>query len=163
MLTCTQVQPAVDQRHHMALHCGVRFGFTPIFRDLIPMLDMYICILHFLLRIVGHVATKAIANTVTDDKKAEAVTHYLHAYLHVYVPPLKSASKGEAVKQMYRAMAFTGAEAERVIEHFGDLVDLVYDIEKDGEKVMVTSVSDVCVYHCSTCIIVGPPPLLCRR
>jgi len=112
-----------DLPNHRRTHGGHNWHWSPIFK-FIELGDHYICTLHLLLRVTGQLWKRLIGVKIVDKKVAEAVTEFLHDVMRVYVPPVKTATKGGKI-DLAKTMSFTGAEAVRILEHFGACVDKV--------------------------------------
>ena len=97
--------------------------------------EFYICVLHLLLRVVGILWKRLVGSKITTAKVAEKMTDFLHDTMHVYVPPLKTATSQGKI-DLAKTMSFTGHEAARVLEYFGECVNQLVGVP-DQTKVAV--------------------------
>ena len=128
-----------QHREYRILHLGHQHDVVPIF-EFIELAEMYLCILHLLLRCCGAIWMRFIGSRIKTKKMAEEVTEFLHARLRCYIPPINSAMKGGVVK-LAKTISPTGEEAITILEYLGDVCDKVCTHASDK-----TAIVD-CVQH----------------
>jgi len=113
-------------------HYGHNFGIAPSF-DIAP-LHNYVCVLHFLLRLVGALWKRFVMSRIYTKEVAEKVLSKLRDDLHVYTGDIKVVTKSDKVT--YDKMpSFTGEEAARIVEHWLEIISITCTDNEEFERV----------------------------
>ena len=113
-------------------HYGHNFGIAPSF-DIAP-LHNYVCVLHFLLRLVGALWKRFVMSRIYTKGVAEKVLSKLRDDLHVYTGDIKVVTKSDKVT--YDKMpSFTGEEAARIVEHWLEIISITCTDNEEFERV----------------------------
>jgi hypothetical protein len=130
---------AEEIREYRIKHLGHQYQVVPIF-EFIDLCNMYLCILHLLLRCCGAIWMRFIGSRIKTKAMAEKVTALLHNRLRCYIAPVNSAVKGGVIK-LAKTISPTGEEAITILEYFGDVCDIV--CEHASDKTAIVN----CVQH----------------
>jgi hypothetical protein len=112
-------------------HWGHDLDIIPVW--LIEPLYYYVCVLHFLLRLVGALWKRFIQSRIYSKETAEKVLAQLGA-LHVYTGEIKVVKKNDTVTYD-RMPSFTGEEAARILEHWLELIVITCKSDDEFETV----------------------------
>ena len=134
-----------DSAEYRRSHFGHNWHRAPVFR-FIEIGAFYICTLHLLLRVVGILWKRLIGAKITTAKVANKITGFLHEKMGVYVPPLTTATAQGKV-DLAKTMSFTGQEAARVLEYFGDCIAQMDGVPQETKSAVVECTSQFIDYY----------------